>query len=217
MPVPHWVLHRVQAPSCQVAELGFGVPEPTICKPSLGTGTVTWPVAQSGGCSQIISHSGLGQSLGFEQCHSHKGFTHSVLHPTRASPQSSPHFGSSQRVVHWGQSNTLVPLHPLSGQNIAQLGWSQTGLHASRASLPSLGHLVSHLGTGQWGTQFCSHTGLVHFQVQCGTQLNRFSSGTIVGHPPGGVGGRVGWSIPFTAAVSLPARCSTTTAPWGKA
>jgi hypothetical protein len=70
---------------------------------------------------------------------------------------------------------TLVPLGQISvsGQNIAQFGSPHFTLQPWNAPLPTFGHRVSHCGTGHKGLQFCSHTGCVQFQAQCGTQLLR--------------------------------------------
>mmetsp|Transcript_25782 Transcript_25782/g.54891 ORF Transcript_25782/g.54891 Transcript_25782/m.54891 type:complete len:221 (+) Transcript_25782:1032-1694(+) len=150
----------------------------------MGTGTPSCPCRQSGGCSQTILHSGLGQSLGLWQSQSQTGSGHTVLHPVSAWAQSTTHLGLSHLVLHFGvlQSRVLLPMHGSFGQNIAQLGSPQFTLHPLKLSDPILGQRVSHLGTPHNGSQFCSQTGSVQFQAQWGTQLFLLASGTIVGH-----------------------------------
>mmetsp|Transcript_1416 Transcript_1416/g.2994 ORF Transcript_1416/g.2994 Transcript_1416/m.2994 type:complete len:206 (-) Transcript_1416:282-899(-) len=114
--------------------------------------------------------------------------------------------GSLHRVTHLGvsQSRVFRPAQGSGGQNMAQLGSPQSILQPSNA-LGSLvfGHRVSQDGTPHSGLQFCSQTGFVQFQPQCGTQLFRFSSGTIVGYgvvPAFSVSG----SVPFAAVPLVP-------------
>mmetsp|Transcript_22030 Transcript_22030/g.53636 ORF Transcript_22030/g.53636 Transcript_22030/m.53636 type:complete len:207 (+) Transcript_22030:998-1618(+) len=144
--------------------------------------------------------------------------------------------GSLHRVTHLGvsQSRVLRPAQGSGGQNMAQLGSPQSILQPSKA-LGSLvfGQRVSQDGTAHSGLQFCSHTGFVQFQPQCGTQLFRFSSGTTVGCGVMATAAfSVSGSVPFAAvlfaavallpvafdplagaAVSLPAAASAASAP----
>mmetsp|Transcript_102180 Transcript_102180/g.234143 ORF Transcript_102180/g.234143 Transcript_102180/m.234143 type:complete len:252 (-) Transcript_102180:47-802(-) len=159
--------------------------------PGCGGGTLRTPLVapQSGACSQVILHLGCGQSLGLLQCHSHWGSGHTVLHPMFTSRgHCRAHFGFSHFVVHFGvwQSSVFFPSQGSFGQNIAQLGSPHCTLHPFTQSpaAAALGHRVSHWGTEHFGSQSCSQTGSVHFQAQWGTQLFRFSSGTMVGIVP---------------------------------
>mmetsp|Transcript_21935 Transcript_21935/g.50037 ORF Transcript_21935/g.50037 Transcript_21935/m.50037 type:complete len:269 (-) Transcript_21935:477-1283(-) len=147
VPSPHRVLHEPQAPVCHLASSFLALPSPFFSHPSgMGTGTASLPPRQSGGFSQTMRQSGLGQAVGFLQSHWQVGSGQTVLHPVSALAQSSTHLGLSQRVEHLGQPMTLVPLGQMSvsGQNIAQLGSPQFTLHPWNAPLPSFGHRVSH-------------------------------------------------------------------------
>mmetsp|Transcript_102183 Transcript_102183/g.234162 ORF Transcript_102183/g.234162 Transcript_102183/m.234162 type:complete len:252 (-) Transcript_102183:68-823(-) len=181
--------------------------------PGCGGGTLRTPLVapQSGACSQVILHLGCGQSLGLLQCHSHWGSGHTVLHPMFTSRgHCRAHFGFSHFVVHFGvwQSSVFFPSQGSFGQNIAQLGSPHCTLHPFTQSpaAAALGHRVSHWGTEHFGSQSCSQTGSVHFQAQWGTQLFRFSSGTMVGIVPLGT-----CTAPITSA---PRGNLVTLTPW---
>mmetsp|Transcript_32092 Transcript_32092/g.78343 ORF Transcript_32092/g.78343 Transcript_32092/m.78343 type:complete len:250 (-) Transcript_32092:258-1007(-) len=186
IPFPHWMEQSDQA---AVTHFAFSTAAFLLCPvtshPSgSGGGTIIrWPFTHSGGCSQTILHLGLGQSLGFLQCHWHWGSAQEVWHPELALLQSSSHFGFSHLVVHFGvlQSRTLLPSHGSLGQNIAQLGSPHFTLHPLKWSAPSLGQRVSQAGTPHRGWQSCWQTGLSHSHLQWGTQLFRWSNGTKVG------------------------------------
>mmetsp|Transcript_11804 Transcript_11804/g.25442 ORF Transcript_11804/g.25442 Transcript_11804/m.25442 type:complete len:345 (-) Transcript_11804:252-1286(-) len=183
IPSPHSVEQEFHVPVSHRASCFFALPSPFFSHPSgMGTGTASLPPRQSGGFSQTMRQSGLGQAVGFLQSHWQVGSGQTVLHPVSALAQSSTHLGLSQRVEHLGQPMTFVPFGQISvsGQNIAQLGSPQFTLQPWNAPLPSLGQRVSQAGTGHRGLQFCSQTGWVQFQAQWGTQLFRLSKGTIV-------------------------------------